>query len=102
MAAELERARGGLQKIAVDLLRSVPVEEAAVIVWPLVCGAAVAARTNALEVSSGVLKVEVPDESWRAQLMSFLPSYLEALKRLWPAGKVERISFQVAVGAKQK
>ena len=102
MCAELERARGGLQKIAADLLRTAPAEDAAVIVWPLVCGAAVASRTKALEVSGGVLKIEVPDESWRAQLMSFLPSYLDALRRLWPAGKVERIAFQIAAGARQR
>jgi hypothetical protein len=102
MSAELERARGGLQKIAADLLRGAPAEDGAVIVWPLVCGAAVAERTRAVEVNAGVLKVEVPDESWRMQLMSFLPSYLETLRRLWPAGKVERIIFQIAVGAKQR
>ena|SRR5919201_5112878 len=95
MGAELERARGRLQKIAADLLRSAPAEDAAVIVWPLVCGAAVAARTRVVEASAGTLRIEVPDESWRTQLVSFLPSYLDALKRLWPAGKVERIAFQV-------
>jgi len=102
MSAELERARGGLQKIAADLLRSAPAEDAAVIVWALVCGAAVASRTKALEVNAGVLRIEVPDEGWRAQLMSFVPFYLEAVKRLWPAGKVERIFFQIAAGASRR
>ena len=88
----MERAGTGLRKIVVDALSKAPAEEAAVLAWPLVCGTAVADKTKALELTEGVLRVEVPDAGWRNQLFGFLPHYLESLNRI-TNGKVERIEF---------
>ena len=96
----MERAGTGLRKIVVDALSKAPAEDAAVLAWPLVCGTAVADKTKAIELSAGVLRVEVPDAGWRKQLHGFLPHYLEALNRI-TNGKVERIEF-VFVGETKK
>jgi hypothetical protein len=86
----VEQARSGLQKIMLDILQSAPPEERALLAWPLVCGTSVAAKTRALGVEQGTLRVEVPDRIWRTQLLELTPHYAAALKRM--AG-VERIEF---------
>lgn len=60
--------------------------------WPMVCGSAIAVRTRALAFRDGSLFVEVPEKSWRAELVQFLPQYLSAMNRLLPA-RVEKIVF---------
>jgi len=90
----MEHARSGLQKIVADTLRRAPAEEAAVLAWPLVCGTAVADKTQAIDINDGVLHVQVPDAGWRNQLHGFALHYLEALNRI-AGGKVERIEFVV-------
>lgn len=88
----MEHARAGLEKIVGDAFRHAPAEEAVVLAWPLVCGTAVATKTRALEFHSGVLRVQVPDLAWRAQLLAFSPQYIGALNEL--AGQsVRRIVF---------
>ena len=72
----MEAARTGLQKIIRDLLRAQPVEEAALIAWPLICGREVAARTIALSFSAGSLTVSVPDRTWRSELSALAPRYV--------------------------
>jgi Dna[CI] antecedent, DciA len=92
----MESARTGLRNIAAELLRSRPVEESAMLAWPLVCGREVAARTRALAFAEGALTVEVPDATWRAQLMSFAPRYLSHFTEL--LGPVVReVRFKTAI-----
>lgn len=88
----MEHARAGLQKIIVDALRNAT--DAPVMAWPLVCGAAVASKTRAMELNDRILRVEVADAAWRAQLMELAPRYLAALNEVAP-GKVARIEFVV-------
>jgi hypothetical protein len=86
----MERARDGLQKIVVDAIRRAPAGQAAILGWPLACGAAVAARTRALGYADGVLSVEVPDPMWRIELVDLVPRYLATLNQF---AKVKRIEF---------
>ena len=91
----MERAGTGLKKIVAQALSKAAPEDAAVLAWPLVCGTAVAEKTQALALADGVLQVQVPDAGWRNQLQGFVPHYLEALDRI-AGGKVERIEFVLA------
>ena len=91
----MQRARTGLQKIVSHALRRAPAEERPLLAWPMVCGATVAARTRALDFAGGVLRVEVPDAAWCAQLSALAPRYLQTLNRTLDA-QVGRISFVTA------
>ena len=92
----MESARAGLRNIAGELLRSRPAEEAVVLAWPLVCGKEVAARTRALAFAEGALTVEVPDETWRRQLMRFASRYISNFTEL--LGPVVReVRFKTAI-----
>jgi len=64
----------------------------AVLAWPLACGSAVAERTRAVSFAYGVLRIEVPDAGWRAELQSLAPRYLAALNR-YAGESVQRIEF---------
>ena len=93
----MEHARGALQKIMTDALRHAAPDDAATLAGPLVCGAAVAAKTRACGVTGGVLAVEVHDAAWKSQLADLAPRYLAALQQLAP-GQVKRIEFLIAGG----
>ena len=93
----MEQAGAGLEKIVMGSLRRVPQTEAPVLAWPLVCGSAVAGRTRALEFASAVLRVEVPDASWKREMQSLAPRYLATLNR-YTGQKVERIEFVIQRG----
>ncbi|HEV2114184.1 MAG TPA: DUF721 domain-containing protein [Terriglobales bacterium] len=96
----MQPAREGLLKIVADALRRAPAEQAPLLAWPLVCGARVAERTEATSFQDGVLNINVPDETWRAQLQSMAPQYLAGLERM--IGKhVERVEF-VAISGKRR
>ncbi len=86
----MQRAREGLQKIVMDAIRRGPAAEAPLHGWALACGAAVAARTRALDYRDGVLRVEVPDAQWRAEVLAFVPQYLSTLNQF---SSVKRIEF---------
>ena len=77
-----------------DFLRTQTAEEAAVLAWPLVCGAEVAARTKALQFEDGNLTIEVSDINWRNQLSDFTPRYLAGFTELI-GPVVKRVKFQV-------
>ena len=63
--------------------------------WPVACGGAVAANTEALSFIDGVLLVAVLDAVWRNQLQFMSQQYLAGLNQI--AGKpVRSISFVVA------
>jgi predicted nucleic acid-binding Zn ribbon protein len=96
----MQSAREGLLKIVADALRRAPAAEVPFLAWPLVCGVTVAERTQATAFKDGILSVNVPDETWCAQLQSMAPQYLLGLERM--IGKhVERIEF-VAISGKKR
>jgi predicted nucleic acid-binding Zn ribbon protein len=92
----MERAAAGLQKIVADALRRTPSGEAPLLAWPLACGTAVAERTRPLGCSQGVLRVEVPDAGWRAELQALAPQYLAVINR-YVRDNILRIEFVTAV-----
>jgi hypothetical protein len=75
-------------------LRRVPPGDAPLLAWPLVCGSVVAGRTQAVEFSDSVLRVEVPDAGWKREMQSLAPRYLATLNR-YAGQKVERIEFVI-------
>jgi Dna[CI] antecedent, DciA len=94
MQREMEHVSAGLEKIVGASLRRAPAKQGPVLAWPMACGSKVSARTRALEFTDSVLRVEVPDAGWRAELQSLAPQYLAVINRL--AGEsVKRIEFLV-------
>ena len=78
----MKAARHGLETIVRQALARAPREEAAAWAWPLVCGAQVASKTEALGCENERLQVVVPDLTWQAQLREFVPQYLSSLEKL--------------------
>jgi hypothetical protein len=93
----MQRARTGLQEVMKEALRRAPAEEAPLLAWPVVCGAAIAAKTRALSFVEGRLQVEVPDSGWRGELQHFVPQYLAGLNNML-GKRVERIEFVLPEG----
>jgi len=91
----MELARETLQKIVAEMLAHVPPEQAPIVAWQFVCGKTVADRTEALAFTNGILQVEVPDATWRAQLAGLMPQYLRLLRQ-YTGQKVERLDFVLA------
>ena len=58
-------------------------------------GRAVAVRTKAVDFAEGILRVEVPDAGWRAELQALAPQYLAVINR-YVAESVKRIEFVIA------
>lgn len=91
----MQHARVTLQKIFANKICLQAGEEAPLLAWPVVCGAAVAEKTRALSFVDGVLVVAVADAAWRSQLQAMVSQYLVGVIQL--AGKqVQSISFVVA------
>ncbi len=94
MTRNMEHASVGLERIVASSLRRAPSGEGPVLAWPLSCGQAVAARTTALEFADGVLRVQVPDAGWRAELQALAPQYLAVINR-YVAESVKKVEFVV-------
>jgi hypothetical protein len=94
----MEPIRTGLHHIVRDLMAAQPVEEVAVLVWPLVCGREVAAKTRAAGFADGSLTVEVPDATWRAQLASLAPRYVSGFTELI-GPIVHEIKFKIVISS---
>jgi len=92
---ELEPASAGLEKLVLGSLRRVPLAEAPMLAWPLVCGSKVAERTRALDFVGHVLRVEVQDAAWKREMQSLAPRYLAMLNR-YVGQKIERIDFVIS------
>src|SRR4051794_36129694 len=92
----MQHARATLNKIYGNIVRGEG-NNAAVIAWPLACGARIAARTTALYFADGVLAVSVPDDAWRQQLQSFIPQYLAALRQIVKE-PISKIEFRISTG----
>jgi hypothetical protein len=97
----MEPARAGFHKIVADILRRAPVDDAAVVAWGFVCGRTVAEKTDVLEFREGVLRVRVPDDTWRSNLAPFVPQYLDLLNTML-SEKVARIEFVSSPKAPRK
>lgn len=91
----METIRHTLQRIMAESLKRLPAAEAVVEAWPMVCGNAVGRNAKATQFVEGVLTVEVPDKTWRAQLQDMKLQYCSALMKL-SGHKVERIDFVLA------
>ncbi|MBV9483243.1 MAG: DUF721 domain-containing protein [Acidobacteria bacterium] len=90
----MKRAAAGLEKIVSDALGRTPATEAPLLAWPLACGTLVAQRTRPLECAQGVLRVEVPNAGWRAELETLAPQYVAIINR-YVRETVRRIEFVV-------
>jgi len=97
----MEPARATLQKLLASVLNRFPAEQVPLEAWPFVCGKQVSRRTQAVSFADGVLRVEVPDAAWRAQLEGLSGAYLAGLNQ-YSATTVERIEFVVAGAPAQK
>jgi hypothetical protein len=89
---QMEPAGAGLEKILADSLRRMPLTDAPVIAWPLVCGSAVAERTRAVSFAGGSLRIEVSDTGWRRELQALAPRYLATINR-YVGQRVQRLEF---------
>jgi len=90
----LEHAGSDLEKIVAQSLRQAPPSQAPLMAWPVVCGSAVAERTQALSFMDGVLRVAVADAGWKSELQSLAPQYLASINR-YTVEAVRRIEFVV-------
>ena len=97
MNRTMEQAGAGLEKIVASSLRRAPAGQGPVLAWALACGHAVAARTRAVDFVQGILRVEVPDWGWRAELQALAPQYLAVINR-YVAESVKRIEFVIPDG----
>jgi len=97
----MEQAGAGLEKVVASGLRRSPVGQGPILAWPLACGRAVAVRTRTLDFVAGVLRVEVPDWGWRAELQALAPQYLAVINR-YVAESVKRIEFVILNNDKDK
>lgn len=91
----MEQAVNSLEKIVIQALRQAPAGQGPLLAWPVVCGSAVAERTRAVSFDAGVLRVEVADSGWRAELQALAPRYLAVVNR-YAAEPVQRIEFVIS------
>lgn len=90
----VERISPTLEKIVAGSLRRAPTGQAPLLAWPLACGSAVAARTTALSFEKSILRVEVPDAGWRAELRHLAPQYLAVINR-YSNSPISKIEFVI-------
>ncbi|MCI0355175.1 MAG: DUF721 domain-containing protein [Acidobacteria bacterium] len=88
----MQHVRAGLGKIAAQLLKQAPEEDAPALAWRVVAGSVVAGRTRVLARESGVLRIETSDAGWRAELKGLEPQYRSAMNHLLKQ-PLERIVF---------
>jgi hypothetical protein len=98
MTRAMEHVGPGLEKTVAGSLRRAPSGQGPLLAWAVACGHAVATRTRALDFAEGILRVQVPDAGWRAELRALAPQYLAAINR-YTAERVMRIEFVILDGA---
>jgi hypothetical protein len=91
----MQHARGTLTKIYAQAAQHFAGEQAAILAWPLACGAKIARRTSAVSCVNGELAVRVPDRIWRNELECLAAQYLSMLNQV-TRQKVKRIRFVAA------
>lgn len=82
-----------LRAVAADWLKKTEPAAVPLVLWPTVCGEAVAARTKARDFTDGQLTIAVPDRQWVEQLREFIPQYLASINAVAPI-KVRVILFE--------
>ncbi len=88
----MKHVRAGLGKIAAQILKQAPEEDAPALAWSVVAGTVVAGRTRVLAREGGVLRIEARDAGWRVELAGLERQYRAAMNHLLPQ-PVERIVF---------
>ena len=88
----MQHVRAELGKIAAQLLKQAPEEDAPALAWSVVAGSVVSGRTRVLGREGGVLRIEAQDAGWRAELKGLEPQYRSAMNQLLKQ-PVERIVF---------
>ncbi len=91
----MQQAGLGLQKIVAHTLRRTGEEPSALLAWPIACGAMIAEKTRAVSLEDGILRVEVPDRTWRGELKTLAPRYLATINQ-YSSKRVMGIAFVVA------
>jgi len=91
----MEQVGSTLQRIMAQTLQRLPAEQLPQAAWDFAAGRAVAEKTRVLAFEQGILRVEVPDATWRAQLEGMLP---QLLPRLGQVMRVAGIEFTLAPG----
>ena len=91
----MEPARNTLQKIVAETLKRMPAEQVPLAAWEFAAGKAVAEKTRALQFADGVLTIEVPDATWRAQLGSMTHQFLSQLNQ-YSSQRIDRLEFVLA------
>jgi len=76
-----------------EALKRLPPEELPAAAWDFAAGPGVAAKTRVIQCESGLLAIEVPDATWRAQLKAMAPQFLARLNLYIP---VKQIEFRIA------
>ena len=89
----MERVSNTLQRIMVQALQRLPPEQLPEAAWNFAAGNAVAGKTRVLNCEKQTLAVEVPDATWRAQLVAMAPQFLARLNQFL---RIERIEFKLA------
>ena len=75
------------------LLRTLPVETAALLAWPLAAGPLLAAHTRAEQCRGGTLAVAVLDAAWQIEIERMRPELLRGLRALLPPGAVRQLAL---------
>ncbi len=91
----MDPARNTLQKIVAETLKRLPPEQAPAAAWEFAAGKTVAEKTAVKGFADGVLTIEVPDATWRSQLMGMSHQFLSQLNQ-YCAQKIDRLEFVVA------
>ena len=91
----MQQATLGLQKIVAKALQQAGEEPSALLAWPIACGAMIAEKTRAVSLEDGILRVEVPDRTWRGELKALAPRYLATINQ-YSSKRVMGIAFVVA------
>jgi len=89
----MERVSNTLQRIMVQALQRLPPEQLPEAAWNFAAGNTVAGKTRVLSCEKETLAVEVPDATWRAQLVAMAPQFLARLNQFI---RIERIEFKLA------
>jgi hypothetical protein len=93
----MHSTRSDVERIYSRVFAGASPEEACILAWPLVCGAGVAERTEAVGFCNGVLVVKVSDRSWKSQLESFALQYAHRLSAI--VGTTVKIEYVIGADA---
>ncbi len=70
-------------------------EQIAFAIWRKIAGEGVTRQSTPLALASGILRVAVTDQTWKAQLEKLAPEYVARMARLSGSPLVSRLEFVV-------